>query len=157
MTRSLALDALDWKILRELQANGRLSNVELAARVGLTPPPCLRRVQALKAAGLIRGYRAILDAGALGFSVICFVFVHLASQAEADLASFEAKVAAWPAVRECWRLSGESDFIMKCVTATLPEFQALVNELIATANVRNVRTALTLGRVKDEGLVPIGA
>lgn len=155
MLRTVTLDAIDWKILGELQADGALTNVELARRVGLTPPPCLRRVHALQEAGYIEGYRAILDAPRLGYSVVCFAFVHLASQAESDLAAFQAEVAGWKNVRECWTLSGDIDFLMKCVTEDLPSLQAFVSELTATPNVRNVRTALALGKVKDEGLVPI--
>ena len=155
MTRAMILDDVDWKILAELQKDGGLTNVELARRVGLTPPPCLRRVHALQEAGYIEGYRAILDAGRLGYSVICFAFVHLASQAESDLAAFQERVAGWPNVRECWTLSGDIDFLMKCTTEDLPSLQAFVSELTATPNVRNVRTALALGKVKDEGLVPM--
>jgi len=155
MLRTVALDAIDWKILGELQADGALTNVELARRVGLTPPPCLRRVHALQDAGYIEGYRAILDAPRLGYSVVCFAFVHLASQAESDLAAFQAKVAGWKSVRECWTLSGDFDFLMKCVTEDLPSLQAFVSDITAAPNVRNVRTALALGKVKDEGLVPI--
>ncbi len=155
MTRAMILDDVDWKILAELQKDGGLTNVELARRVGLTPPPCLRRVHALQEAGYIEGYRAILDAGRLGYSVICFAFVHLASQAESDLAAFQERVAGWPNVRECWTLSGDIDFLMKCATEDLPSLQAFVSELTATPNVRNVRTALALGKVKDEGLVPM--
>ncbi|HUN12534.1 MAG TPA: Lrp/AsnC family transcriptional regulator [Rhabdaerophilum sp.] len=155
MTRAMILDDVDWKILAELQKDGGLTNVELARRVGLTPPPCLRRVHALQEAGYIEGYRALLDAGRLGYSVICFAFVHLASQAESDLAAFQERVAGWPNVRECWTLSGDIDFLMKCATEDLPSLQAFVSELTATPNVRNVRTALALGKVKDEGLVPM--
>jgi DNA-binding Lrp family transcriptional regulator len=155
MNRAVTLDDIDWKILRELQADGALTNVELARRVGLTPPPCLRRVHALQEAGFIQGYRAMLDAGRLGYSVICFAFVHLASQAEGDLAAFQTKIAGWPTVRECWTLSGDIDFLMKCVTEDLPSLQAFIADLTATPNVRNVRTALALGHAKDEGLVPM--
>lgn len=155
MLRTVTLDTIDWKILGELQADGALTNVELARRVGLTPPPCLRRVHALQESGYIERYRAILDASRLGFSVVCFAFVHLASQAESDLAAFQARISDWPTVRECWTLSGDIDFLMKCVTEDLPRLQAFVAELTATPNVRNVRTALALGKAKDEGLVPI--
>jgi DNA-binding Lrp family transcriptional regulator len=155
MARSIQLDSLDWKILAELQADGALTNVELARRVGLTPPPCLRRVRALQDAGLIQGYRAILDTKSLGYSVVCFAFVHLASQSGADLQAFSARVANWPQVRECWTVSGDIDFVMKCVTSDLAAFQDFVGELTAAPNVRNVRTALTLTKLKDEGLVPI--
>lgn len=157
MPRSLQLDSLDWKILRELQADGGMTNVELARRVGLTPPPCLRRVRALQEAGLIDGFRALLNTQALGYSVICFAFVQLASQSGADLAAFSERVSAWPQVRECWTVSGDIDFVMKCVTTDLGTFQAFVGELTAAPNVRNVRTALTLSKVKDSGLVPFPA
>lgn len=154
MPRSIELDSLDWKILAELQADGSLTNVELARRVGLTPPPCLRRVRTLRDAGLIRGFRAILDTKSLGYSVICFAFVQLASQSGADLAAFVKRAASMPQVRECWTMSGDIDFVMKCVTSDLAAFQNFVSELTAVPNVRNVRTALTLAKVKDEGLVP---
>lgn len=154
MPRSIELDSLDWKILAELQADGSLTNVELARRVGLTPPPCLRRVRTLRDAGIIRGFRAVLDTKALGYSVICFAFVQLASQSGADLAAFVKRVASLPQVRECWTMSGDIDFVMKCVTSDLSAFQNFVAELTAVPNVRNVRTALTLAKVKDEGLVP---
>ena len=109
------LDAIDWKILKELQDDGRMTNVELARRVGISAPPCLRRVRALEHAGFIKGYRGLLDEKLLGFDVTMFAMVHLASQAEADLAAFENFVRAQPIVRECWMLSGEIDFILKCV------------------------------------------
>ena len=150
------LDATDWRILKELQANGRITNVELARKVGISPPPCLRRVRALEEAGLIRGYHADLDERKLGFEVVCFAFVHLASQAEADLVAFQERMRAWPTVRECWTLSGDIDFSLKCVTPDLKAFQDFVSELTAMPNVRNVRTALALDRVKDEPIVPFG-
>jgi DNA-binding Lrp family transcriptional regulator len=113
------LDAIDWKILKELQGDGRMTNVELARRVGISAPPCLRRVRALEEAGFIKGYRGLLDEKLLGFEVTVFAMVHLSSQAEADLAAFEAFVRAQPIVRECWMLSGEIDFVLKCVAPNL--------------------------------------
>src|ERR1700676_1268162 len=109
------LAAIDRNILRELQDNGRITNVELARRVGISAPPCLRRVRALKRAGYIKCYRALLDEKLLGYEVTVFAMVHLTSQAEADLKAFEDFVRAAPLVRECWMLSGEIDFILKCV------------------------------------------
>ena len=150
------LDEIDLRILRELQADGRMTNVELASRVGISPPPCLRRVRALEEAGLIRGYHADLDERKLGFEVVCFAFVHLASQAEADLAAFQSRIRDWSTVRECWKLSGDIDFMMKCVAPDLKAFQDFVGDLTALPNVRNVRTALALDRVKDEPIVPFG-
>ena len=149
------LDAIDRKILRELQKNGRITNVELSKRVGISAPPCLRRVRTLEKAGIIRGYRALLDEKKLGFEVTVFAMVHLVSQAETDLVAFEKRVRALPLVRETWMLSGEVDFILKCVAPDLPTFQKFVSELTATPNVRNVKTALTLRQSKDEAAVPM--
>ena len=149
------LDSIDWAILKELQADGSITNVELARRVGLSAPPCLRRVRALETSGVIKAYRAMLDPKALGFEVVCFAMVQLASQKQADLAAFQARVKDWPAVRECWTLSGDIDFILKCVAQNLAAFQGFVSDLTGLPNVRNVRTALTLDLVKDEPLVPI--
>jgi DNA-binding Lrp family transcriptional regulator len=149
------LDAIDWKILAELQRDGRITNVELSRRVGISAPPCLRRMRALEDAGIIRGYRALLDEKRLGYEVTVFVMVHLTSQAEADLAAFDESVRKWPLVRECWMLSGEVDFILKCVAPDLATFQAFLTELTATPNVRSIRTALALRRSKDEASVPL--
>jgi DNA-binding Lrp family transcriptional regulator len=149
------LDTIDRHILRELQDDGRITNVELARRVGISAPPCLRRVRALEEAGYITGYRALLDSKTLGFEVTAFAMVHLSSQAEADLAEFEAFVKTQPLVRECWMLSGEIDFVLKCVAPNLAAFQALVTELTGAPHVRNVKTSLTLRNSKDDPMVPM--
>ncbi|HMB11836.1 MULTISPECIES: Lrp/AsnC family transcriptional regulator [Saliniramus] len=149
------LDAIDLKILAELQKDGSITNVELARRVGLSAPPCLRRVRALEEAGIIKGYRTLLDPQLLGYEVICFAMVQLASQTQADLAAFQERIADWPTVRECWTLSGEVDFILKCVATNMTAFQNFVGDLTSLPNVRNVRTALSLDKVKDEPLVPL--
>ncbi|WP_407521048.1 Lrp/AsnC family transcriptional regulator [Methylobacterium oryzisoli] len=149
------LDAIDWAILRELQGDGNITNVELARRVGLSAPPCLRRVRALEEAGIIRGYRALLDPKLLGYEVICFAMVQLGAQGQAEIAAFADRMRTWPAVRECWTLSGETDFLLKCVAANLPAFQRLVSDLTGLPNVRSVRTALALDQVKDAPAVPL--
>jgi DNA-binding Lrp family transcriptional regulator len=149
------LDAIDRQILQELQDDGRITNVELARRVGMSAPSCLRRVRALEQAGYIKGYRGLLDEKRLGFEVTVFAMVHLSSQAEADLRAFEAFVLAQPLVRECWMLSGEIDFILKCVAPDLKTFQAFVAELTGAPHVRNVKTALTLRNSKDAAMVPL--
>ena len=149
------LDETDLRILRELQADGRMTNVELARRLGLSAPPCLRRVRALEEAGIIRGYRALVDQRALGYEVVFFAFVQLASQAEADLGAFQDRVRAWPAVRECWTLSGDIDFILKCVATDLRAFQSVVADLTALPTVRTLRTAVALDRVKDDPIAPV--
>jgi len=156
MRAGVELDATDWKILRELQHNGRITNVELAGRVGLSPPPCLRRVQALERAGLVSGYRAVLDARALGFDIAMFAFVGLARQSDAELRAFEALAAGWPLVREAYAISGEADFLLKCVGADLTSLQDFViGELTAAANVENVKTTLILRVAKYEPGIPI--
>ena len=149
------LDAIDRRILAELQADGRITNVELARRAGISAPSCLRRVRALAQAGYIKGYRALLDEKRLGYEVTVFAMVHLSSQAEGDLKAFEEFVRAQPLVRECWMLSGEIDFILKCVAPDLKTFQAFVAELTAGPHVLNVRTALTLRNSKDAPIVPM--
>ena len=152
---STRLDAIDRNILRELQENGRITNVELARRVGISAPPCLRRVRGLEEAGYIKGYRALLDEKLLGFEVTVFAMVHLSSQAEADLIAFEEFVRRQPLVRECWMLSGEIDFMLKCVAPDLKTFQNFVTELTAAPHVRNVKTSLTLHNSKDAAMVPL--
>jgi len=153
---SVRLDALDWRILKELQADGRMTNVALAERVGLSAPPCLRRVRALEEAGLIAGYTVLLDEPALGFSLTAFAMVGLHNQAEAELRAFENLVLGWPLVREAYMLSGESDYILNCVAPDLTAFQDFVlNALTAAPNVASVKTFLAIRRAKREPGVPI--
>lgn len=151
------LDAIDWKILRELQQEGRITNVELSSRVGISAPPCLRRVKRLEQAGIIRGYRAMLNAPALGLDVVAFCLVGLHHQSEVELKTFADLTRNWPIVRAAWMVSGESDFLLHCVASDLAAFQSFViEELTSTPNVDTVRTALTIRQVKDEGPVAIG-
>ncbi|MEM8978453.1 MAG: Lrp/AsnC family transcriptional regulator [Pseudomonadota bacterium] len=149
------LDSIDRKILAELQADGRMTNVELAKRVGISAPPCLRRVRTLEEAGYIRGYHADVDSRELGFEVQVFAMVGLQSQAQADLTEFEARCEAWPLVRECHMLNGEVDFILKCVAPDLSSFQAFLTEdLLAAPNVGSVKTSLVIRGAKDQPGVP---
>ncbi|VDC32857.1 Lrp/AsnC family transcriptional regulator [Pseudogemmobacter humi] len=149
------LDETDRHILAELQADGRMTNVELASRVGISAPPCLRRVRTLEEQGFITGYHADIDARALGFEVSVFAMVRLNSQAEADLSAFEDRCRAWPLVRECHMLNGEIDFILKCVSPDLSTFQNfLTGELLTAPNVANVKTSLVIRNAKDEPGVP---
>jgi len=150
------LDTIDWKILRELQKDGRVTNVDLAARVGLSPPPTLRRVQALEKAGYIKGYRAQLDAEMLDYGVKLFALVGLKSQAQSEMADFERRVKGWPIVRECHAVSGGADFILKCVARDLQSIQAFVMGALSKApNVESVKTSLILHVAKDEPEVPL--
>ena len=149
------LDPIDRKILAELQADGRMTNVELARRVGISAPPCLRRVRTLEEQGYIRGYHADVDPRSLGFEVQVFAMVGLNSQAEADLVAFENRCRAWPLVRECHMLNGEIDFILKCVSPDLSTFQRfLTEELTAAENVASVKTSLVIRGAKEAPGVP---
>ncbi len=149
------LDEIDRKILAELQGDGRMTNVELARRVGISAPPCLRRVRALEEAGAIRGYHADVAPRALGFEVAVFAMVRLHSQSERDLSAFEALARSWPLVRECHMLNGEIDFILKCVAPDLSSFQSfLTQSLTAAENVASVKTSLVIRCAKDEPGVP---
>jgi DNA-binding Lrp family transcriptional regulator len=149
------LDPIDRMILAELQADGRMTNVELAKRVGISAPPCLRRVRTLEEAGYIRGYHADVDSRKLGFEVQVFAMVGLQSQAEVDLSAFERKCAEWPLVRECHMLNGEVDFILKCVAPDLSTFQTFLTEqLTAAENVISVKTSLVIRNAKDDPGVP---
>jgi len=152
----LRLDATDWRILRELQADGRITNVALAARVGLSPPPCLRRVQALEQAGFITGYNARFDARMLGFEVVAFAMVTLRQQGEAELREFENRCLQWPLVREAYMLTGDADYMLKCVATDLTSFQDFVlRELNAFPNVSSVKTTVVLRPAKLEAGVPL--
>jgi DNA-binding Lrp family transcriptional regulator len=152
----MALDRIDRQILSLLQADGRMTNVELAQRVGLTAPPCLRRVRALEDAGVIRGYHADLDPSTLGFAITVFAMVSLKSQAEEDLRAFEHHVQTLPEVRECHMLNGEIDFILKIVSQDLQSFQELLTSKLTPApNVASVKTSLTIRTSKNEPGVPL--
>ena len=149
------LDEIDRMILAELQADGRMTNVELAKRVGISAPPCLRRVRTLEEQGYIQGYHADVNARELGFEVQVFAMVGLVSQAEADLSAFENRCCNWPLVRECHMLNGEVDFILKCVAPDLRTFQRfLTEELTSADNVASVKTSLVIRGAKDEPGVP---
>src|SRR3546814_7575256 len=122
MAGTAVLDPIDRLILRTLQEDGRTTNVALSEKVGLTAPPCLRRVRSLEESGIIRGYHARLDPERLGYGITVFAMVSLKSQAEADLRAFEEHVNALPEVRECHTINGEIDFIIKIVSHDLLEF-----------------------------------
>ena len=151
-----ALDSLDLEILAALQDDGRITNVDLAAKVGLTAPPCLRRVRSLEQDGIIQGYHAKLDPAKLGYGVTIFALVSLRSQAEHDLRAFEEHVFTLPEVRECYMLNGEIDFILKIVAPDLQSFQRFLTSSLTTApNVASVKTSLTIRTSKHSPGVPI--
>ncbi|MBO9712020.1 Lrp/AsnC family transcriptional regulator [Sphingomonas sp.] len=152
----MRFDEIDMRILALLQEEGRMTNVELAERVGLTAPPCLRRVRALEQEGVIRGYHAQLEPESLGYNLTVFAMVSLRSQAEADLRAFEELVASIPEVRECHMLNGEIDFILKIVATDLQSFQRLLTTRLTPApNVEHVKTSLTIRTSKALPGVPV--
>ena len=154
--KRVKLDKIDKKILKNLQDDGRITNVELARVAGISAPPCLRRVRALEEAGYIRGYHAKVDAVALGYGVTIFAMVKLVSQAENDLKKFEELVVSWPMVRECHMLAGEVDFVLKIVAPDWDTYQQfLTHDLTGAPNVTSVKSALAIRASKEVPGVPI--
>lgn len=155
--RRIRLDDIDRRILHDLQENGRITNVKLAKRAGISAPPCLRRVRALEDAGLIHGFHADLNAQALGYNVTVFASVGLKSQAEADLDVFQSLIGSWPEVRECHMLAGETDFLLKVVAPDWDQYQTfLTKKLTAAKNVNVVKSALSVKTTKHLAGIPIG-
>jgi DNA-binding Lrp family transcriptional regulator len=149
------LDLIDKQILTHLQADGRITNVELSKRVGISAPPCLRRVCALEKAGYIKGYYTHLRAEFLGFGVTAFAMIGLGKQSERDLEAFKELCNSWPYVRECHMLNGEIDFLLKCVAPDLASFQSFIkHELTAVPYVNSVKTAFVIEECKFLSGVP---
>ena len=151
-----ALDTLDRQILAELQEDGRMTNVELARRVNLSAPPCLRRVRRLEEEGVIRGYHADIDAAALGWEVMFFALVGLESQKQSVLDAFEALATSWPEVRECHMIRGGGDFLLRLVARNTAHENELTARLTGAANVLRVQTLQTIRTAKDAAGVPLG-
>jgi len=149
------LDPLDRQILAELQDDGRMTNVELARRVGLSAPPCLRRVRRLEEQGIIRGYHADLDPQMLGWEITFFALVGLETQKEAVLTAFESMVSEWPEVRECHMIRGGGDFLLRLVARDTSHENALTSRLTAAAHVLRVQTLQTIRTAKEQPGVPI--
>jgi DNA-binding Lrp family transcriptional regulator len=152
----IKLDRIDRQILDDLQSDGRMTNVELAKRAGISAPPCLRRVRALEQGGFIQGYHAQVDPHALGFNVTVFAQVGLNSQAEPDLKAFEELIRSWPEVRECHMLAGETDFLLKVVAEDWDSYQRfLTTRLTAAPNIAHVKSSLAIRSGKLLPGVPI--
>ena len=154
--RRAKLDKIDKQILKTLQSDGRISNVDLAKLVGISAPPCLRRMRALEEAGYIKSYHAKLDAQSLGYGVAVLAMVKLVSQAETDLQKFEKRMMELPMVRECQIVAGDVDFIIKIVAKDWDAYQNFLRaDLTSTENVTSVRSMLIMRTTKDEPGVPI--
>jgi DNA-binding Lrp family transcriptional regulator len=148
------LDAIDRRILAELQQDGRMTNVELARRAGISAPPCLRRVRRLEDAGVLRGYHADTDPQKLGWQITFFAIVGLDSQKEAVLDAFEQLVATWPEVRECHMIRGGGDFLLKLVARDTAHENQLTQRLTGTQTVSRVQTLQTIRTSRNLAGVP---
>jgi len=154
-SRRIKLDRIDRRILRDLQDHGRMTNVDLARRAGISAPPCLRRVRALEEAGYIRGYHADLDPPQLGWEVTFMALVGLDSQSEQVLGAFEALVGTWPEVRECHMIRGGGDFLLKIVARNTPHENEITTRLTGAPHVTNVTTFQVIRSAKARPGVPV--
>jgi len=155
--RRVKLDRIDLRILQDLQSDGRITNVELARRAGISAPPCLRRVRALEEAGYIKGFHADLEAMQLGYEVLFFALVGLDSQSESVLTDFEARMRDWPECRECNMCRGPHDFLLKLVARNTAHENELTTQLTSAPHVATVQTIQVIRTSKDEPGVPIEA
>jgi DNA-binding Lrp family transcriptional regulator len=143
------IDKIDLQILSDLQTHGRMTNVQLSERAGISAPPCLRRVRSLETSGLIKGYHADINSDALGFHVVIFAHVKLNSHAETDLIAFEQMTKDWENVRECHMLAGETDFLLKIVAEDWDDYQKfLTSQLTSSKNVAHVKSSLSIRKSK---------
>jgi len=153
--QKVKLDAIDLRILRDLQDDGRITNVDLAARAGISAPPCLRRVRALEEAGFVHGYHAEIDGASMGFKEMFFALVGLDSQSQAVLKAFEEQMAGWPEVRECHMIRGGGDFLLKVVARDKEHRDKLTMGITSAEHVDTVTTLETIRTSKDQPGVPI--
>ena len=154
-SEQVQLDDIDRRILDELQNDGRITNVDLAGRAGISPPPCLRRVRRLEESGLIRGYHADTDAQKLGWQIQFFAIVGLESQRQASLDSFAAMVAEWDEVRECNMIRGGGDFLMRCVARDAAHENQITERLVSAPEVAKVQTLQTIREMVMKHGVPL--
>ena len=157
VTADEPLDEIDLKILSELQKDGRIRNNELAERVGISQPPCLRRMKSLRRRGYIRAIRASLDEKLLGLEVTSFILIQLKSQARTAVQAFEASIAALPHVQQCSQISGDADFMLKCLAPNVEAMHRQLLQFAAMPEVQTIRTYPVLGLSKDAPLPLPGA
>ena len=155
LAEAFEMDAIDRRILAELQADGRMTNVELARRAGISAPPCLRRVRRLEEAGIIRGYHADTDPQKLDWEIVFFAIVGLDSQKEVVLTAFEQFVGRWPEVRECHMIRGGGDFLLRLVARDTAHENQLTQRLTGAPAVTRVQTLQTIRTSRDLAGVPL--
>ena len=150
------LDTIDRKILRALQADGKISVGELSEKVGLSPSPCARRIRLLEKAGIIKGYAAIVDQKRVGLPISAFASIKLERQREEDLDRFEEAVSRWPEVLDCYLMTGQRDYLMRIVTADLEAYERFIKDkLTRLENIASIETSFALGQVKRSEALPI--
>ena len=151
-----ALDPIDYRILDQLQRNARISNVDLADAVGLSPSPCARRVRLLERAGIIKGSATLVDAASVGLPISVFVQVRLEKQAEPVLQVFEKTVAEYPELMECYLMTGDADYLLRVVVPDLDSFQRfLMDRLTHVPGVASIRSSFALRQVQYRTALPL--
>ena len=154
--KHVKLDRTDIRILRELQHDGSITNVDLAKKAGISPPPCLRRVQALEEAGYIRGYHADIAADKLGFGITVITMISLTNHSESDIAHFAKLIENWPQVRESYLMTGDSDYLLKIVAEDWEAFQKFItNQLTAAPNIAHIKSIPAMRRTKFAPGIPL--
>lgn len=149
------MDDVDTKILGELQKNAKLTNVELAQRVHLSPSPCLTRVRALEKQGVIKKYVTLLDPQSVGLGVSVFVQIRLERQTERSLVVFENAIRSFPQVMECYLMTGDADYLLRIVVPDVQALHSMVHELTRIPNVASIRSSFALKQVKFETALPL--
>ncbi len=152
----MSLDAIDIRILSELQKDGGLSNVELARRVNLSPSPCLMRVRALEKQGVIRQYVALADPQALGLGLNVFISISLKEQSKAALADFESRIAEHDEVMECYLMTGDSDYLIRVAVANMAALERFIlDQLTPIPGVEKIRSSFALKQVRYKTALPM--
>ncbi len=145
------LDAINERILRELTTDGRTSNLELAERVGLSPSACLRRVQELERSGVIKGYRAVLDRGAMGVGFVAYIAVGLSDHSKASQEAFERSISRAPEVVECHNITGTMEYLLRVEVLDLASYKIFHTEVLGTLpQVNSITSYVVMGSPKDE-------
>jgi len=156
MADDLRIDAKDRQILRALQRDGRLTNLDLAAQVNLSPSPCLRRVRLLEEAGIIAGYAAIVAPRAVGLRITAFIRVTLTRHDREAVSRFEARVQDIDAILDCHLMTGEADYLLRVVVPDLDAYETFVrNSLHAIPGIASITTSLVYGTVKSARALPV--
>lgn len=153
---NIKLDKIDLSILKDLQEDGRLTNVELAKRAGISAPPCLRRVKSLETEGIITSYHANLNGPALGFNLVIFAEVSLVSQNNSEIKNFEEQINSWPLIRECYLVTGGSDFLLKLIVKDFESYQEFLStQLSSFPGVSQIKTLMVVRTAKKVHSIPL--